>query len=219
MIYLLGGGRGFSNTLAASLKRDIATSDSIVFVPSSIEDEVISKLYADDILMKFNQIGINYECSILLGRSSSLASVRESIRKADLVYMMGGDPIEQMEFIKDKNLKPLLMDYDKILIGSSSGAMTLSKYGLINELGVEARVYEGLDLAAGISIEPHYEEAESSLIEKIQKKYGIKKVYGIPEMSAIKILDGNLSFIGEDPVRLLLEGAPPMEIRDLITED
>jgi len=100
----------------------------------------------------------------------------KQIQKADVIFILGGETIRLMGYLKNiLNLKELFRD--KIIAGSSAGANFLSKYYYtIN--GEEVR--HGLNIL-DIKTFPHF---ESSLIKELEELKNYKEdlpVYTLPE--------------------------------------
>ncbi len=220
MIYLLGGCTKFSDEVAQSLKKNIVTRNRIVFVPGLYEDSQLSLNQMDEILMAFAAIDIVFQQSMLLNENSEIEWTATVIEEADVVYLMDGNPVKQMSFVKAKAIDLALEKYDNVLIGNSAGALNLSRYSILTrEVSTkDGTVYDGLNLAEGISVDTNYQDEISERIASVQRNYDLGKIYGIPEESAIFIDEGVLDFLGSTPVHMLLNGVEPMEILDLLNE-
>jgi len=220
MIYLLGGSTDFSDEVAQSLKKNIVTANRIVFVPGIYEDNQLSLNQMDEILKAFEAIDIVFQQSILLNENSEIEWMAGVIEEADVVYLMDGNPVKQMAFVKAMAIDVALEKYDNVLIGNSAGALNLSRHSILTRdvSKKDGIVYDGLDLAEGISVDINYQDEISETIASVQRDYGIDKIYGIPKSSAIFINEGALDFLGSSPVHMLLNGVEPMEILDLLNE-
>ena len=106
------------------------------------------------------------------------------INNADVIYFPGGAPDLMMERIKEKELLDAFNNFNKIIIGSSAGAMIqLKNYHISKDNEYfKFKEYEGLNYIDEFFIEVHFERRrpQKSSMRKMHKKY-LKPVYIIPD--------------------------------------
>lgn len=203
MIYMLGGSASFSEELVGSFKKNLCDANRIVFIPTSPENVEKSLKYMKLIMKDFLDIGIVFkECNLLI-ESCSIDTIEEKISNADIVFLMGGNPLTQMDFIKRKNIDRSLKNYSRTLIGLSAGAINISEYAIIiqDESVNESTVYKGLNLASGISVDVHYTTEKDLDIKDVQSRWGINTIYAIPEESSVFINNGTIKYIGKQSIK------------------
>ncbi|MDY0276945.1 MAG: Type 1 glutamine amidotransferase-like domain-containing protein [Acholeplasma sp.] len=106
------------------------------------------------------------------------------IRSADILYYPGGAPDLMMKRIVEKNIFNELKSFDKIIIGSSAGAMIqLKNYHISpdNEY-FKYSENEGLEYVDDLFIEVHFRRRrkQKSSMRKINRKYKMP-IYVIPD--------------------------------------
>lgn len=133
--------------------------------------------------------------------------VKEKIEKADIIYIAGGDTIKLLDDVYEYKLDFLLKEaYERgcVLAGLSAGAILLSKEGfsdskILRGESNKHQFIEGLNLV-DLSICPHYQANEQKTEELQEELKGTKKkVYGISNGVALKIIDHKISIIKSIP--------------------
>ena len=204
-IYLLSGGDRLNGMLTKEqeelLKTDLKGKTNLVSIGAKREYEKndiyfygdesmlgVEKSFAFSDLTNFNLID---------GRTSKEDGL-QLLKKADIIYLQGGDPFVQLKYIKDNGYDEFLKNYDGILLGLSAGTMNLSKIAFYSkdEDYPETIFYDALGII-NLTIDPHFD-----IDDKERKKEAIEgskkhKIIGLPDYSAIVIDEkGNIKNIG-----------------------
>ena len=129
------------------------------------------------------------------------ASAAEKIKKADIVYFLGGLPDRMTERIKEFDLYDTLMKHDGIVMGVSAGAVIqLAEYHLSPDKDYpEFRYYSGLPYLKDFYVEVHYEgtDIQNDAIRRVIAERG-KTVYAtVSGAGAIIVDNGNVKLIGD----------------------
>lgn len=176
------------------------TNPSFLFIglASSYSDS-----YFDAMKNIYKNLGC--ECSYLKKKNilNNPQLVEEKIKKADIIYIGGGDTIKLITEIKQYNIDTLLQKAyanGTILVGISAGAILLSKGGFSDALILrgESDKYtylEGLNLN-NLNFCPHYEE-DSPKSKELRLYLKDKKdiFYCLENCTALKIIDNKISLI------------------------
>lgn len=129
--------------------------------------------------------------------------VEQKIKDADIIYIGGGDTIKLLDAVSLYHLEPLLreaMEKDTVLAGISAGAILLAKEGYSDSyiLRGESSDYSFVSGLAftDISITPHF-HSDSKKTEQLKNDLykSKKKVYGIENGAALKIMNDTISVI------------------------
>ncbi len=196
-IYLFSNfNNNFPKDIERNLKDDI-NIDSFVFIPTVPEDINISEKYFDLTKNLFESIGIDFKISTLLDRRYSSEEAKKIIKSATVIFLSGGDTLNQFKFIKEYQLEKALDEFIGTLMGLSAGAINLGGTSMVfkDNLDSADRIYDGLGISP-ITVIPHFEPIESHFNEKLFKLSSENLIFGITDNSAIKITSG-LQFFGD----------------------
>ncbi|OGO81938.1 MAG: hypothetical protein A2Y18_08190 [Clostridiales bacterium GWD2_32_19] len=130
MVYLLGGGKGFSEKIAESFIKNIVQGSNITFIPTSQEDVETVEKYKTVNIKWLKEIGITFEESFIIGIDDDKKSAVNKLEKSDVIYLMGGLPHTQLELINKLGIEEKIKEFQGILIGTSAGALNLCEYSI-----------------------------------------------------------------------------------------
>ncbi len=136
------------NAVANYFKNDMGGYKNIVFVLANFENMEKVNDYANIDVTWFKEIGINLTGITVLNEKMPKEKMINSIKNADIIFLMGGDTLKQNKFLMKNDLKPIIKKFKKVVIGISAGAINLSNISLCSkdeEEGVEKTItYEGI---------------------------------------------------------------------------
>ncbi|MDD3341025.1 MAG: Type 1 glutamine amidotransferase-like domain-containing protein [Bacilli bacterium] len=204
--------QGFPDNLVSFLKQDIQEKNKIVFIPSDFFNKDKIKKNTKDTIEMFEKAGFYFNDIVVLNENMVNEEMQEHIRNANVVFLMGGHPSIQLDIIDTYQLADSIRNTNAVVIGTSAGAMCMSKYSLllpVNEKYPDMDIREAMNLST-ISIYPHYnskgevpkvfdsgyEKTKKSDLLFINQKYG--DFYLLPDMSEIREYNGKITFIGEN---------------------
>lgn len=202
-IYLLSGPgmkEGYSKKIKEELKKDLKGTKKITFISSSPSnhEKNLKYIYGNNevigIINHLKEIHSFDEINIVDDLNTNINEIINS----DVVYLLGGNPKTQLDFILEHNFDTVLNDYNGILLCTSSGAMNVAKYGYYSkdEDFDKSFFYEGINLV-NITIDPHFDIKNQEQVSEALKMSKIHKIYGVPNESCIKIADNNIKLIGK----------------------
>lgn len=113
----------FYKEIGDLLKKELSEYKNIVYIsayPNNIEKNL--RLAKSEI---FSKIGINFKNSIVLDYSYTKENAKEILENNKLIFLYGGDPYQQIKFMREYELIDLLKN--KVLITLSAGSINLSK--------------------------------------------------------------------------------------------
>ncbi len=159
-IYYLCSGFGmencFVNKFGELLSKDLKSTKSMVAIPCSDDEELING-HLEFFKAQLEKAGIYFECVLAVSGKMSGEEIRKNIKSADMLYLMGGYPFEQKQFIEKNGISDALRSFDKVILGISAGAMNMSEYIIMvtdGENSDQTRVESGLSLV-DFSVFPH----------------------------------------------------------------
>ncbi len=133
----------------------------------------------------------------LLDERTSKERGTELLNNADIIYLQGGNPFVQLEFLKSNNYDEILKNFNGIILELSAGSMNLSKtsfYSKDEDYPVST-LNEGLGLI-DLTIDPHFDINNPLRIDEA-KKYSVNhSIIGLPDYSAIIIKGKEIINIG-----------------------
>ena len=207
IIYLLSGPNkdtGFSKEIKEILKQDLKNKKSIAFIPTTPSDYSKTELYVYGnnnnvigIIPLLQEISSLKDINIIDNRVSK-EEAKKIIPNSDVLYLLGGNPFNQLEYLQKENYDNLIKEFSGIIIGTSAGAMNLAKeayYSKDEELK-ESMFYQALGLV-DITIDPHFDINNKEQISEIIKNSNHKRIVGLPEESGIRIANKNISYINK----------------------
>ncbi|WP_225986263.1 Type 1 glutamine amidotransferase-like domain-containing protein [Psychrobacillus glaciei] len=179
----MGGGNHLNNELKEvihQLSNYVMTEHKVLIIPFATE---VSKYegWFKIIEQTFNIIG-NKNVELLQFETDAHDMVRK-ISAHDVLYLIGGRPDLLMQRLHEKNLIPVIKQFQGLIIGYSAGALVLSNDCIISKDGdyPKTNVIKGIGLV-DFSIEVHY---EPSIDEEIIGLSNKREIYAIPNGSAI----------------------------------
>lgn len=179
---------GFNEQQIKYLSIDLKTCKSILFIPGDYDKEKYI-IYKDKIINWLKSIEVSFSECYLTGLDDELKSY-------DVIFLMGGNPINQIEIINKINLKNII-NKAKVVIGVSAGAINLSKEAIYyNDYSEKIEMYDGIGLT-NINIYPHFDITNKDFVEEVKMVSRLKSLIALPNNSFIKIDDKQIEFIGD----------------------
>lgn len=179
---------GFSELQSKYLSKDLRNCNNILFVPGDYDNEKYT-IYKDKIISWFDNIGISF-------KENHLVSLDDELNDYDVIFLMGGNPIKQIEIINKINLKNLI-NKAKVVIGVSAGAINLSNEAIYyNDYSEKIEIYDGIGLT-DINVYPHFDINNKEFLEEVKMVSKIKTLIALPNKSFIKLDDEQIEFCGD----------------------
>ena len=179
---------GFNEQQIKYLSKDLKTCKSILFIPGDYDKEKYI-IYKDKIINWLKSIEVSFSECYLTGLDDELKSY-------DVIFLMGGNPINQIEIINKINLKNII-NKAKVVIGVSAGAINLSKEAIyFNDYSKKVEMYDGIGLT-DINVYPHFDITNEYFVEEVKMVSRLKSLIALPNNSFIKIDDKQIEFIGD----------------------
>lgn len=129
--YLLSGvdkEKGFNKVQTKYLKQDIKDTNLITFIASTFSDIEKTNKYLNIMLNWFKNIDITFKKAYLINDLVNPSQAKEYIDKSDVVFIMGGDTLEQIKNINKYNIIHNLQKRKGITIGISAGSINIINY-------------------------------------------------------------------------------------------
>ena len=187
-----------NEALVQTLKEEIEDYNNLLFICSTPDEYKKNEEYSKLITKSLSLAGLKFSMSDVIDSRNWLFS-KGLINSANLVVLLGGDPLEQMEFFNGIELKEKLRKYKGCLLGISAGTVNMAKtvYCSKDEDIEETLYYKGLGLT-DINVEPHFDDTDTVRINEVLLKDSEKKSFvALPDESFIVLKDGNVTLNGD----------------------
>ena len=201
--YLLSGchsEKGYQGEIINYLRNDLIEKNKITFFSSSPSNYEENDRYFKINIAWLNEIGIRFNHYVLIDNRLNTDQILQYIRESQVIFLMGGNPITQIDFIRQNNLIETLRRYNEIIIGVSAGAINMALKSLYSKDDKDIKKTEmvkGMGLV-DVTVEPHFNINNLEFLEtEIFPQSDDVDIYGIPDDSGIKIENDNVTYIGK----------------------
>lgn len=180
--------------LIIELKRELKGYSNLVFVCSNPSDYKNSEKYSSLIVKSLSLSGIKFDMIDLIDDRNWLFS-KSLISNADLVILLGGDTVTQMEFFNDIELSDKLKKCNGVILGISAGTINMASNAYCSkDDNEETAYYKGLGLT-NINIEPHFNINNKKRIQDILLEDSKKQAFVALDDDSFIIAKGNTAKI------------------------
>lgn len=194
-IYLIGGGDYCSkglDRLNQIILKDFNFKQTFLIIPFATKEERRMK-WIEAIKSSFSKIKRNINFDTLLEEDTKNEKTKK-ILHSDLIFFTGGSPEVLIDKIYKGGILNLIKSYKGILVGYSAGALAFSDFCFIlkDKDYPRSQIIKGLGIV-DFTTSVHYEDNEKEEISFFSK---YRKIYTIPNNSAIIVTNKNISFFG-----------------------
>lgn len=188
---------GFSDIKKEYLLKNIKSGMSIAFVSSVPQNYERTDEQVDRYTKAFSNIGIAFNNILSIDSRNTMEESKNIIKNSDIVFLMGGSPELQMQFINKYKLTEVIQSA-KIVIGVSAGSMNQGSRVIYKDDfdNYIMKDYKGLGLT-DINIFPHYDVNNQECIDEVEEVSKIHTITCLPNESFIYIEKGNTEIIGK----------------------
>lgn len=197
----------FPEKLVQCLDEDIQDRRSLVMIsadPSGYTDEQIN---FDDISewTWLNQANIIFDEYHFIDYRMQKEDARRFIQNASVIFLCGGDPVLQNDFLADYELSDVIKNSNAVILGASAGALNMAAkwYSSIttsNEV-VTSTIYDGIGFDH-FAYESHSQRDYATFVQGYLNPLSEEiDVYASEQESAIRVKDGKIEIMG--PVYLI----------------
>lgn len=191
--YLIGGGE-FEDDIKTRVEYKVLqrfNKPHVLVIPWSSNDPKTLKKYHPLLIDLFRKVGTR-EIDFLK-KDDSFQEMQAKFKKAEVIYLTGGDTETLLENLKAHNVVSLLKDFDGLVMGISAGAYVLTKeYPKIRRNKV---TFVPMLSLVDICIKAHYRAEMDEILKHLSWD---KNIYAITNNSAAVWQQGKLKeTIGE----------------------
>lgn len=139
--------------------KSVIKPGNFVFVASSPDSHERNEVYAENVFKSLSMAGIDFENKVVVDDRNA-SEFAEILKGACFVFVSGGYPPSQIEFIKKYGIDKELQKFDGVVVGQSAGAMNLAEvvYNYPDDLSQinDEKFWNGVGLS-NITIIPHFD--------------------------------------------------------------
>jgi dipeptidase E len=187
--------KGFNLKQIEYLKKYIHNQEIITFIAASFNDYQNNDRQIKALIKFFNQKNITFSKINVIDNRITKEIAKQMIKETNIVFLMGGDPEEQMQNINKYELSKLLKRRDGLTIGISAGSMNQAEH-VIDKEDDGIHDYKGFGLAK-INIYPHLDFNNLAYLNEIKEVSKLIDLYALPNDSFIVIENEKPTFVGE----------------------
>ena len=143
----------FPDAIAQVLRENLPRRESLVFISAWPEDCARNDDDSDGMHGMFAERGMAFTDHRVIDRRTRGATALWLVRKADCVFLRGGDATKQMALIRYLGLAVELHASRAVILGVSAGSMNMGRQ--VADVWETKALYEGIGLT-GITVKGHY---------------------------------------------------------------
>lgn len=188
--------KGFTKEQTEKLKEIIKENMTIAFITSTYNEYERNDNRYKGMLEWFKNINISFSNTFLLDSRINKKDTIQILENSDIVFLMGGSPHLQMEYINKYKLINLIKNMN-IIMGVSAGSMNQSSEVIyLDEYDNNKLVkYKGLGLV-DINMFPHYDINNDASMNEINLVSKYHRLYACPNDTFIAYKNGTKELIG-----------------------
>ena len=171
----------FPDAIAEVLRRELPRRERLVFLSADPENFPQNDDDSDGMHEMFAERGMAFRAHTVIDRRTGAAEAAGLQEEADCVFLMGGDPMLQMELIRDLGLAPALRESRAVILGVSAGAMNLGRW--VTDVWETRSFYEGLGLTE-ITVKGHDAE-DAWFLPVLMELSAVRPILAMEDESAI----------------------------------
>ena len=179
------------------LNKNIKDKKIISFVCCEFDSYEENDHFVDKLIKLFCEKNFKFDNTYVIDNRLTNEEMIDNINKSSIIFMLGGDTLEQIKNINKYNLKESITN-NKIVIGMSAGAINMAKKVVLakdpDDNILELSIYEGLGLT-DINIEPHCDFSNKEHWKELEKASEINEIVVMNDDAYI-ICDDDISYYG-----------------------
>ena len=136
--------KGFTEEQKNNLLKDIPSNSTITFIATTFNNYEKTDYNLNKIIDMFKNIGINFKTIHLIDSRIEESTMKEYLKESNIIFLMGGNPEEQMAKINEYHLASIIKNFSGIILGVSAGSMNQTTNVIYYYGGISDMAYYGL---------------------------------------------------------------------------
>jgi dipeptidase E len=188
---------GFTGEISENIAKDLTIRKMLLFISSSPSGHEKTDHYMHVNKGWFDKSGIYFDEYRILDDRIDSARALGWIQGASCVFLMGGDTLAQIGFLKTNGYADTLKNCNAVIMGMSAGAINMGKTAVCSKDSYNQTTvtYEGIGIA-DITIEPHFMLDNTGLAAELMTLSEQHIIYGLCDNSAIIVRGDLISYLG-----------------------
>lgn len=197
----------FPEKLIKLLHEDIQDRKSLVMISGDPSDYEGEQVNFDDITewTWLTQANLRFDETHFIDYRMQHEEAQRIIRNASVIFLCGGDPVQQHDFLAKYELSNVIKNSNAVIIGASAGSLNMAAKWFSSAYAKPkletSIIYEGLSCNA-FAYESHAQRDYATFAEgylfPLSKEID---VYAAEQESALRVKDGKIDILG--PVYLI----------------
>ena len=184
----------FPVSIAELLCKELIQRNSLVFVSVWPSDHSKNDYESTGMHGMFAEIGLPFAQHHIIDDRMDSQLAEKIVFEASCIFLMGGHPGLQMQFLRDMGLDNVIRASSAPLFGVSAGAINMAIHSLDTK---ESPIpYKGLGLA-DITIKPHFELNNEQMLSSLLQISMNLPIYSTEDNSAIFVKGDKISTAGK----------------------
>lgn len=192
----------FSTEISKEIKEKVDQPTNMVVIPADPNNYIKNDKQFNGnesvvgVFRTFKRIFPDLNIILLDNRVDSKRGLNE-LKKADIIYLLGGNPFVQLEYLQKSNYSDTICNTNALIIGVSAGSMNLAmdSYYSKDEDYPESIIYKGLGIV-DITVDPHFDINNEEQVNEIKINSKKRRIIGLPNDSAVIISNNDVKYIG-----------------------
>lgn len=181
------------------IKKYSTKEKNISFIASDFEDYEFNKKFVDKLVNAFKQKSLLFDKINIIDLQKNQTDMISSLKESNLIFLLGGDTLKQIDYINKFSLTKIINDDKKIILGISAGAINLSNEVVLakdeDDNIPELSIYRGIGIS-NINIEPHCDFNNKKHIIEIEEASLYSPIILMNEDCFIIIDDDKYQYFG-----------------------
>lgn len=192
----------FPEKLVHCLHEDIQDRQSLVMISADPSDYTDEQIHFDDISewTWLYQANIRFDEYHFIDYRMQKEDARRLIHNASVIFLCGGYPVLQSDFLADYELSDVIMNSNAVIMGASAGALNMAaKWLSLDNTGTEVEtstIYDGISFDH-FAYESHSKRGYATFVQGYLFPLSEEiDVYAAEQESAIRVKDGKIETMG-----------------------
>lgn len=185
--------------IAEFISSNIKKNKIISFVSSDFEDYEFNDKFSKKLVDSFENNNLNLKKIYIIDSRKTKEEMVCDLKKSNIIFLLGGDTLKQINFINRYDLKDRINRDDAIIMGISAGAINLAKKVVLakdeDDNIPELSIYSGIGVT-DINIEPHCDFNNKKHWKELEEASLYSKIVVMHDDCFIIIEDNKCNYYG-----------------------